>query len=126
MNISYIFDTNILIYLLKDDQDCIDLIKKLKGKIGISIISYMEVLMGTENPLESERLLNGFELININKDIAQLTVQHLKKFKSRNLKSTKLSDSIIASTAVTLKAKLVTRNIKDFQNFNKLEIISMK
>jgi predicted nucleic acid-binding protein len=86
----------------------------------------MEVLMGTENPLESERLLNGFELININKDIAQLTVQHLKKFKSRNLKSTKLSDSIIASTAVTLKAKLVTRNIKDFQNFNKLEIISMK
>lgn len=106
-----IFDSNIIIYLSKRELD-LSVIDQF-DHLSISIITYMEILGYQFNDSTEEQfikdLISIFEIVFIDQKIADLTVGIRKK------KRIKLPDAIIAATAISKDACLVTRNVDDFK-----------
>lgn len=105
-----VFDTNILI-------DYLSGIKGAKTEIGrysspaISLITWMEVLIGAESSEEEQAILgflNRFEVVPITPAIAGLAVRLKREHRLR------LPDAIIWATAQNRECLLVTRNTRDF------------
>lgn len=106
-----LFDTNILIdFLNKVPEARIEL--HLHEQRAISIVSWIEVLVGTPADLDSatRRFLAEFELLQLTPEIAQGAVD------SRRQQKIKLPDAIIRASAQANGMLLVTRNTKDFSS----------
>ena len=104
-----LFDTNILIDFLNAVSPARTEISLYDSK-AISIISWMEVLIGAEPDVEAgtREFLNGFEIIGLTGDIAERAVALRRKNRTR------LPDAVIWATADVHSMLLVTRNEKDF------------
>lgn len=104
-----LFDTNILIDYLNGIAAARDEIARYERPL-ISLITWMEVLAGTDADDESEvrAFLRRFGCVGIDGTVAEQTVV-LRK--NRHIK---LPDAIIMATALNENALLVTRNINDF------------
>jgi tRNA(fMet)-specific endonuclease VapC len=121
--IDLILDTNIVIYLLNRETKYIDFLLKNNDKtIGISVVTYMEILLGTNNGDEIE-FLDNFITIPVSKDIAYQTTRIMKIKVLKSLRNPKSADLIIAATAITMDVPLVTNNAKDFKFIDKLDIV---
>jgi len=104
-----LFDTNILIDYLKGVDAAKQELAKYNKK-SISIITWMEILAGTdetETEIMKKWLLN-FNIENIDSKIAEKAVIIRKKNRIR------LPDAIIWATAQVNSMLLVSRNTKDF------------
>lgn len=106
-----VFDSNILIDYLKGIPQAAQEINQFENK-NISIISYIEVLVGLkENDTvlaQVKGFLHSFNILMVNTEIADLTIN------IRQNSKLKIPDAIIFATAKSLDALLVTRNSKDF------------
>ena len=110
MGMKAVFDSNILIDFLLGE-------KKAKAEFSnyeekhISIITWMEVLVGSSEDQKSSTLdfLNTFKTIDIDRSIAWEAISLRKKYKL------KLPDAIVFGSATKLGLVLVTRNTKDFK-----------
>ena len=105
-----VFDTNILIDYLSGVEAARREISLHESKL-ISPITWMEVLVGAQNPEEEERVrrfLRRFELVPIDQRVSEEAVG------IRREKKLRLPDAIIWASAKTNGALLVTRNTKDF------------
>ncbi|MBM3886361.1 type II toxin-antitoxin system VapC family toxin [Candidatus Dependentiae bacterium] len=105
-----IFDTNILIDYLKGYTVASEELNRFEVK-AISIITYIEILVGLHDKsvIESvKNFLNSLHIVPVNQKIADLSVIARKKYKL------KVPDAIIFATAQSLDALLITRNTKDF------------
>ena len=105
-----VFDTNILIDYLNGVSFAKLELEKYNTKI-ISIITWMEVLVGVES-VEEERLvkefLSQFKLSYIDKEISKIAIN------IKRARKIKLPDAIIWASAIKENISLVTRNTKDF------------
>ncbi len=105
-----VFDTNILVDYLNGVASAKREMDQYE-EITISIITWMEVLAGTENENEeavTRSFLSQFKVQPIEISLAERAV----KIRRRN--KMKLPDAIIWATAKELGRILVTRNTKDF------------
>ena len=105
-----LFDTNILIDHLCGRPMAGQVIQAAHGPM-ISLITYMEVLVGATDPKEAETLrqwMELFEVVPVSLDIAHDAVT------LRQQRRIKLPDAIIWASARLAGATLVTRNTKDF------------
>ncbi|MDD2509169.1 type II toxin-antitoxin system VapC family toxin [Aliarcobacter skirrowii] len=125
INNNFLLDTNTLIYFfngLVEDEEIYNILKK---SFNISIITKIEFLSWKElsinNQLQKKatEFIENAKIYTLNDEIAKKTI------KNRQLYKIKIPDAIIAATAQIYGFKLVTNNVKDFENLN-LEIISMK
>jgi predicted nucleic acid-binding protein len=104
-----LFDSNILIDNLSEIPQARDELRRFEHK-AISIITKMEVLVGTDETDEAgvRSFLSGFEVIPLDEDIAERAVA------SRKQHRIKLPDAVIWASAQAHGMILVTRNTKDF------------
>lgn len=110
-----VFDTNILIDLLNNNADAADAIEKGAAHRAISIITWMEVMVGARKHNQEEKtaaVLGAFELIDVSRDVAERSVQLRAEF------GMKLPDAIILASAQIRHCQLITRNTKDFAGIN--------
>ncbi len=109
-------DSNILIYFSKGLLRIVDVLND-HDRLYISVITYMEVLgfpfEKAEEKVLMKQLLDYFEVVYINSEIAELVISFKQK------KKIKLPDAIILATAKWTHCDLLTRNIKDFKNITK-------
>lgn len=107
--VKLLLDTNIVIDYLNGNEKARQFIER-EPKPAISIITYMETLIGAdETTREATRaFLKGFEIIQINEEIAEAAID------IRASRRLKLPDAIILASAQSIGATLVTRNTKDF------------
>jgi len=104
-----VFDTNILIDYLIGNLLAKKEIEQYHSP-QISIITKMEILVGvTDNEEIIKEFLNGFNIIPLNDEIAEIAVNIRKENKI------KIPDAIIWATAKYTDSLLITRNTKDFQ-----------
>jgi predicted nucleic acid-binding protein len=105
-----LLDTNILIDYLSGYKQADKEISKYSDP-SISVITWMEVLAGTEAQEEDEikNFLSTFRVIHLTTEIAEEAITIRREFKI------KLPDSIIWATARKNGIHLVTRNSKDFK-----------
>jgi predicted nucleic acid-binding protein len=118
----YLVDSNIIIYHLNKNEFATKFLKDNYQDIAISQITFIEVL-SFPFTIEQEKivreLLESFQIIDINMDIANQAI------KNRQHKKIKIPDNIIASTAMVNNLILVTKNIKDF-NFLDIKILDIE
>ena len=119
-----LLDTNILIEILKDNQDTLNKITSLQAPFSISSITAMELIYGAKNKNEVqklERFIQLFNTIHINENISNQALQLVTQYaKSHTLD---IPDSLIAATALKHNASLFTYNVKDFKFIPHLVLI---
>jgi predicted nucleic acid-binding protein len=108
--IDYLADTNAIIYLL-GGKDCMK--PFLSKKLGISVISVMELLSYPGISFEEDAKIRNFislcEVINLSDSIREKTIQIRRTYR------TKLPDSIIAGTAIICNVPLITADTGIFK-----------
>ena len=107
-----LFDTNILIDYLNGIELARQELSLYENK-SISVISWMEVMVGTNIRTEKatrQWLQSNFAMISLDEKISDKAVIVRKSHKI------KLPDAIIYATALVSECLLVTRNTKDFLN----------
>ena len=118
-----ILDTNILIEILKGNQDTILKVQSFDN-IAISSISVMELYYGAINKAEVKKLekfISLFEIIELNEDISITSTNLIKTYaKSHNLD---IPDSLIASTTLVYGYTLFTYNLKDFRYIENINLV---
>ena len=106
-----VFDTNILIdYLNGIEAAKIELAQYSSRQI--SVISFIEVLVGAKNPAEENAIrgfLGTFEILELSAEIANQTIEIRKKYRL------KIPDAIVYATARTQGCILVSRNSKELK-----------
>jgi predicted nucleic acid-binding protein len=106
-----VFDTNILIDYLKGIEQARQEIEN-EGQKLISIISYIEVLVGACDVSETSALrvfLDRFQVVPVTQEIADLAIE------ARTTYKLKIPDAIVLATAQESGGILLTRNTKDFK-----------
>ncbi len=99
-------DSNILVDFLNNRKEAVAELAK-RDLLGVSIISYIEVLSGIkdiETQADVRNFFEEFEVIEINKQIAEEAI------KIRSHSSIKLPDALILATAVVNNVVLITRD----------------
>ncbi|MBP7189751.1 MAG: PIN domain-containing protein [Rickettsiaceae bacterium] len=105
-----LLDTNIIIDYLNGEQKALQEISNY-SKIYISVITYMEVLVGVgdSNKIESIKdYLLSLNIVHIDQEIADLAIEARKSYKL------KIPDALVLASAQKVSAILVTRDKKDF------------
>jgi len=119
MGMKAVFDTNILIDYLNGVNLAKAELSKYNTKI-ISIITWMEVLVGVANRDEEKIIkdfLFQFQLSYLDREVSEIAIDLKRKNKI------KLPDAIIWATAIKENAFLITRNTKDFSATEKSIIV---
>ncbi|WP_455874904.1 PIN domain-containing protein [Rhizobium yanglingense] len=108
-----LFDTNILIDYHNAIPEARDELDRY-GRRAISIITWMEVLIGADPDVEAatRSFLNNFQIIAVDNAIAEGAVRLGQRHRI------KFPDAVIWSTADTHGLLLVTRITKDFRPDN--------
>lgn len=118
-----LFDTNILIHLYEEHPTYLHLISIVGGKTpGISILAYMEMLIGAADDADEEKIrdfLKNFEIVPLTKEVADESASWMRHRKRKSLRHPSLADTIIGHTALSLDIPLITNNPKDFAAFKK-------
>ena len=121
MGKEYLIDTNAVIDYL--DNKLPDKAGELMDGIDsrISVITRMELLSWPGASQQQTLILNEFinasEVFALEESVIVKAVDIRKTFKS------KLPDAIIAATAIVNNLSLITRNTKDFEKIQELEVI---
>lgn len=122
---TYLFDTCVLIDHLRHKPEAVAffdaLIKTTPDPFLLSVLSVHELYTGMR-PDEIERtelLLGEFTILPLGRDEARHSGELMQRYgKSHGLDS---HDAMIAATAKSVGAKLITRNLKHFPMFSYLE-----
>lgn len=112
---TYLLDSNIIIYHLNGDDNATTFISVNRKHCAISRITYIEVLsfdFTSDEEKSVKDLLDSFVTIDTNREIA------IQSIKNRKSKKIKVPDNIIASTAQVYDLSLVTKNINDFNSLD--------
>lgn len=126
---SYLIDTNIIIYSLKGDPIVHDnFLKNENIPKSISVITYGELLFGAKKSKNQEknlaivyRVKELFPIIDIDKAVIE-TFSELKANQQKAGSPLDDFDLLIASTALTMNSILVTNNEKHFNRIKGLKI----
>jgi len=117
IGIDFIVDTNVLIYAMEGQRRVADV---LRCSPGISVISEIELLgkkgISLHEANDIRDLLNGFEIIDFNDTIKDITISLKQKY------SVKTPDAIIAATAKAFNLPLVTAD-KGFEKIEDIEVV---
>jgi predicted nucleic acid-binding protein len=110
-----LFDTCILIDYLNGIAAAADTLAQYAGNPAISVITWMEVMVGAkrlnqEQQLATRHFLAQFTHLPVSEAIAEQAVI------IRSEQGIKLPDAIIDATAQVENRLLITRNIKDFKH----------
>ena len=115
-------DTNVISSYLMNSEKAIDLIEKQIGveNIVISSVTYMELQKWlwsykglTDKQIQAfKKGISSLALIHIDRKISAVSVGFYENYKEASMQ---IADMLIAATAITLKIKLYTLNVKDFK-----------
>lgn len=125
-----VLDTDIIIDFTRGASNLINSLliqaseQKLKLFIPSSVVSELIAGQETKSDRELERLeklISRFEFIPSDYQVAKTTGILL-----RNYRNLKLADAVVAATALSLNAKIATRNKKDFESIKKLKLFKLR
>lgn len=120
-----VLDTDVIIDFTRRFSNLIDSlldqVSEHKLRLFIPSVVVSELIAGQETKGDEElarleRLISRFEFVVSDYKVAKLTGTLL-----RDYKTLKLADAIVAATALSLNAKLATRNKKDFEGIKGLK-----
>lgn len=123
---TYILDSNVLVYMLENRMDVLEEVKKLEAKsFFISAVSYFEVLVGAHkqgfDTKTAESHLETFTTLIFDRE----TAREALAIQTENKKQLKFKDLAIAATARWNQLTLVTAD-RDFKSIKGLKVKCVK
>jgi hypothetical protein len=121
MGKEYLIDTNILIEYTGDllPEEAYSFVSGIiDQQFTISVINKIEVLGHNTAGLDIEEFIGLADVLQLTEEISNKTIKLRKVYK------TKLPDAIIAATALVNKLTIITRNTKDFDKIEGLEVLN--
>jgi len=119
-----VLDTNVLIEILKGNNETIKKVEAFTDTLCISSITVMELYYGALNKVELnklEKFVSLFNIIHLNENISKSSTKLIKSYaKSHSLD---IPDSLIASTVLESDAVLLTYNLKDFKYIEGMKLL---
>ena len=122
----YTFDTNAIIYYIKNDDVAVrqlDSIFERNTWLYVSTISEIELFgfreITNNETIEIEKFLSAVIIVPLDSPIARIASKLHKEF------GLKIPDSAIAATALYTNTTLVTRNVRDFKKVAGLNILKI-
>lgn len=119
----FLVDTNIVIYILQGLEEIVKAMEVLEDDnievyystiVEAELFSFHELTKGQRVKIRG--ILNLGEIIDVNSEIA-LKAAELRALSRKNYqRKLKLPDAIVAATAFTYSAALITRNVEDFSH----------
>ena len=121
-----IFDTDILIDVLRGDVDAIQYLQtqSRQAQVAISAVTQMELVVGcrNKNELQSLRIfLQRFLLLKITEAISDRSVELLEQYRLSH--GLLIADGLIAATALESNQPFVTKNQRDFKFIDGLNLL---
>lgn len=119
-----LFDTDVLIDHLRGFGPAVDLLSSSTSRLFLSAISVAELYQGVRGGPEGleqrtlRRFLDRFEIIPLSPDIAMKAGLLRKEYRTSH--GVGLADSVIAATATSLGARIMTLNVKHYPMFEGL------
>ncbi|HFB64672.1 MAG TPA: type II toxin-antitoxin system VapC family toxin [Aeromonadales bacterium] len=110
-----LFDTDVLIEYLRGNENAKAYLDQIENVIYMSSVTMAELYAGVREGDEYTKLeifIDTFEVISLNKNIAKIGGLLRNQYKSTH--GTGLADALIAATAKTINAQVVTFNSKHF------------
>lgn len=125
MNQLILFDTDILIDAGRKVSKAVDCLQRVEQEaiLGISIITQMELMVGCRNKTELrilESFLRRFEIVSLNERIADSALSLLRRYRLSH--GLLIADALIAATALTVDVSLMTKNQRDYQFIEELQL----
>ena len=113
-----IVDTDILIDAGRGVQEAVDCLANIKknSSLAISVVTQMELLVGAQNKIEQAKLdkfFKQFQIVKIDAAISDKSVELLEAYRLSH--GLLIPDSLIAATALTLGAPLISKNQRDYK-----------
>jgi hypothetical protein len=116
-------DTNFLIYYLAGNERIVSFIERNKNSIYFlptiviaEFFSYQLIDEETINKFNDS--LSAFVIVNLDEFVARMAADIRREYK------VKLSDAIIAASALITNSILLTYNVKDFKKIKELKILA--
>src|SRR6185295_10716177 len=117
----YLVDTDVLVDVSRNNQAAIDFLDQLVDSWAMSIITALELIVGSRNKKEVtqiDQLVAVYSAIPLTTEIGDSSYNLLRQFaKSHGLR---VFDSLIAATAIEKNLTLVSKNKKHFQMISNL------
>lgn len=127
MTATALMDTDILIEVARGSAAAIAYLQQLETKflVGISAITYMELLVGCRNKIELTALnefVTRFQIVKLNEFISDQAEELLRLYRLSH--GLLIPDSLIAGTAITLNIPLATKNYRDYKFITGLQLLA--
>jgi len=111
-------DTDILIDVGRGLDEAVAHLQawEAEREIGISAITYMELLVGCRNKREQravERFVERFEVLPVSALITEQAIELLRRYRLSH--GLLIADALIAATAITKGIPLVSKNQRDYR-----------
>ena len=118
-------DTDILIDVARGLDEAVAHLQAWEAdrEIGISAITYMELLVGCRNKREQravERFVERFEVIPVSALITEQAIELLRRYRLSH--GLLIADALIAATAITKGLPLVSKNQRDYRFIEELTL----
>lgn len=114
----YLFDTNILIDVLREKTEAVSFTRPLRSQAAISTLTYTELLSGVRSEKEFEstkQFAESFKILEYALPEAVLAGDFMRRFSKSH--ALDLADAAIAATAKHHNLELKTLNVKHFPMF---------
>ena len=114
----YLLDTTVLIDHLRGQQKVTDIITRLArqgNEFGVCCINVAELYAGLSDKerTKAEKLIDSLDYYETSKDIAKMAGCYRFEFARKGITLT-TSDTLVAATAISYDATLMTANVKDY------------
>jgi predicted nucleic acid-binding protein len=121
-----IIDTDILVDVGRGVTQAIDCLKQVSqhSRLAASVVTQMELLVGCRNKAELikvERFLHHFLVIKITDQISDAALELLRQYRLSH--GLLIPDALIAATALTLDAPLISKNQRDYRFITNLNLL---
>lgn len=121
-----IVDTDILIDFGLDRPEAVQTIASLEKKyvVSVSVITAMELYTGCRSKKDLKKvdgLLSDIELQFVTKTISEKAFELMRTFRSSH--RVEINDLLIASTALALESKMISKNQKHYKFLPDLDLL---
>ena len=123
--IDLLVDTDILIDVARGQEEAIKWLASWERErvIGVSAVTYMELLVGCRNKREQravEQFIERFVLVAVDIGISEEAIRLLTKYRLSH--GLLIADALIAATAIVQGIPLISKNQKDYRFIEELDL----